>query len=121
MSEAESAESAESAKGVQPMPYTYILQCIDDTYYTGSTWDLTRRLKQHNSGEGANYTSKRLPVKLVYNEYHDSIKAAFDREKQIQGWSRAKKQALIEGNEKELHNQAECKNKTHYKNSTSTE
>jgi putative endonuclease len=95
------------------MPYVYILQCIDNTYYTGSTWDLNRRIEQHNSGEGANYTSKRLPVMLVYHEYFDSIKEAYKREKQIQGWSSAKKKALISGKEDELHLYSECRNETH--------
>ena len=94
----------------------YILHCVYDTYYTGSTWDLKRRILQHDSGEGANYTSKRLPVKLVYYEYFDSIKRAFEREKQVQGWSRTKKQALINSNEEELHLRSECRNETHSNN-----
>ncbi len=94
----------------------YILQCVDGTYYTGSTWDLNKRIEQHNSGEGANYTSKRLPVTLVYHEYYDSIKAAYQREKQVQGWSQKKKQALIDGDEEVLHEEAECRNETHYRN-----
>ncbi len=75
--------------------YTYILKCCDDSYYTGSTIDLERRLRQHQNGEGANYTRKRLPVELVYFEEYSRIDQAFYREKQIQGWSRAKKEALI--------------------------
>ncbi len=98
------------------MPYMYILRCIDDTYYTGSTWDLDRRLEQHNAGEGANYTSKRIPVALVYYEYYDSISTAYEREKQIQGWNRAKKKALINGNKEELHLSSECSNETHFSN-----
>jgi putative endonuclease len=98
------------------MPYMYILHCIDDTFYTGSTWDLKRRIEQHNSGEGSNYTSKRLPVKLVYSEYSDSINTAFKREKQIQGWSRAKKKSLIARNIDDLHFNAECRNETHSQN-----
>jgi putative endonuclease len=46
--------------------FVYILQCADGSYYTGSTNDLERRLQQHEAGEGANHTQKRLPVKLVY-------------------------------------------------------
>jgi putative endonuclease len=75
--------------------YMYILKCSDGTYYTGSTIDLIRRLNQHNIGEGANHTANRLPVELVYVEVYVDIKNAFWREKQIQGWSRAKKEALI--------------------------
>ncbi len=96
--------------------YTYILLCSDDSYYTGSTKDLERRLEQHQAGEGANHTKKRLPVKLVYYEEHDRIDTAFYREKQIQGWSRKKKEALINGWDEELKKAAECMNETHYKN-----
>lgn len=77
--------------------YTYILECNDGSYYTGSTIDLDYRLQQHQNGEGANYTRTRLPVKLVYYEEYQRIEDAFHREKQIQGWSRKKKQALING------------------------
>ena len=75
----------------------YILQCNDGSYYTGSTNDLDKRLNEHNSGFGANYTKKRLPVKLIYFEEFQRIDEAFLREKQIQNWSRAKKEALMKG------------------------
>ena len=75
----------------------YILLCADGSYYTGSTRDLELRLQQHQSGEGANHTRKRLPVKLVYYEEYSRIDEAFHREKQVQGWSRKKKEALIKG------------------------
>ncbi|WP_027419010.1 GIY-YIG nuclease family protein [Crocinitomix catalasitica] len=75
--------------------YTYILKCSDDSYYTGSTIDIKKRLAQHQNGEGANHTKKYFPVELVYLECHSTIYEAFRREKQIQGWSRAKKEALI--------------------------
>lgn len=65
--------------------YTYILQCCDGSYYTGSTIDLEHRLEQHQNGEGANHTRKRLPVKLVYYEEYQKIDQAFYREKQLQG------------------------------------
>ncbi len=77
--------------------FVYILQCSDGTYYTGSTTDLERRLEQHQAGEGAKYTKQRRPVKLIYSEEFDRIAAAFYREKQIQSWSRKKKEAFIEG------------------------
>ena len=79
------------------MAYTYILKCSDGTFYTGSTVDLDKRILEHNLGEGANYTSKRLPIELIYYEEYDRIDTAFFREKQIQGWSRKKKLALIKG------------------------
>ncbi len=82
--------------------YMYILECANYNYYTGSTIDLKRRLRQHQNGEGANYTKKHLPVKLVYFEEYHRIDQAFYREKQIQNWSRVKKKALIEHNRKDL-------------------
>lgn len=82
--------------------YMYILECSDGSYYTGSTKDLELRLQQHNEGEGANHTKKRLPVKLIYYEEFQRIDEAFYREKQVQGWSRKKKEALIEGSENNL-------------------
>ena len=82
--------------------YIYILECSDGTYYTGSTTDLERRVQQHQSGEGAQYTRRRRPVKLIYFEEFDRIDAAFYREKQIQAWSRNKKQALIGGRLEDL-------------------
>ena len=94
----------------------YILECSDDSYYIGSTKDLEKRIKQHQKGEGANYTKNRLPVKLVYVEEFMRIDTAFKREKQIQNWTRAKKEALVKNNTDLLHGLAECKNESHYKN-----
>lgn len=82
--------------------YMYILECSDGSYYTGSTIDLARRFLQHLNGEGANHTKKHLPVKLVYVEIYPRIDYAFYREKQVQGWSRKKKEALISGNTEKL-------------------
>ena len=83
--------------------YMYILQCGDESYYTGSTNNLELRLAQHQAGEGANHTRKHLPVKLLYFEEYARIDEAFYREKQVQGWSRKKKEALIKGMAEELH------------------
>ncbi|MFZ4464261.1 MAG: GIY-YIG nuclease family protein [Bacteroidales bacterium] len=77
--------------------YVYILLCSNGKYYTGSTIDLERRLAQHHNGEGSNFTRKNLPVELVYLEEFPRIDQAFYREKQIQGWGRKKKEALING------------------------
>ena len=77
--------------------YMYILKCSDGSFYTGSTKFLEKRIAQHQAGEGANHTSKYLPVELVYYEEYSRIDWAFNREKQVQGWSRKKKTALIEG------------------------
>ncbi|MCW7491964.1 GIY-YIG nuclease family protein [Leptospira sp. 2 VSF19] len=84
------------------MGYMYILVCSDGSYYTGSTKYLNRRLDQHQRGEGSNYTKKRLPVKLIYFEAYTRIDHAFYREKQIQGWSRKKKESLMRQDFKEL-------------------
>lgn len=77
--------------------WVYILLCSDGSYYTGSTNNLEQRILQHQSGQGANYTKKRLPIQLIYVEEYLRIEDAFYREKQIQGWSRRKKEALING------------------------
>ena len=79
------------------MPWMYLLRCGDGTTYVGSTWDLERRLSEQQEGEGGAYTSKRLPVELAYYEEFSRIDEAWAREKQVQGWSRAKREALIAG------------------------
>ncbi|MGN7515112.1 MAG: GIY-YIG nuclease family protein [Allomuricauda sp.] len=95
--------------------FVYILECSDGSYYTGSTIDLEKRINEHQNGRGANHTKKRLPVKLLYVEEYLSIATAFEREKQIQGWSRSKKKALITGDFDALPNLSECKNETNFK------
>jgi putative endonuclease len=97
-----SSRSLSLSKGAEkgiPMKsgYMYILECADGSYYTGSTVNLKRRIQQHQNSEGSRCTAKKWPVKLVYFEYYNSIASAFNREKQVQGWRRAKKLALIEG------------------------
>ena len=77
--------------------YMYILKCSDGSYYTGSTRELEKRVMEHNLGLGANYTRNHRPVELVYFEEFQRVDDAFAREKQVQGWSRAKKDALIQG------------------------
>ena len=96
--------------------YMYILECSDGSYYTGSTKNLEYRLSQHQAGEGANHTKQYSPVKLIYSEEFTRIDWAFNREKQVQGWSREKKEALINGNDKKLHDLSECKNSSNYRN-----
>jgi putative endonuclease len=80
----------------------YILKCANGSYYTGSTIDLESRVQQHQNGEGANFTKKYLPVELIYFEEFARIDEAFYREKQVQGWSRKKKEALINRQHQEL-------------------
>jgi putative endonuclease len=95
--------------------YMYILKCADNSYYTGSTKYLKKRIKEHQKGEGANHTKVRLPIILVYYEEFDRIDHAFYREKQVQGWTRKKKEALIENRPDKLPKLAECNNNTHHR------
>jgi putative endonuclease len=80
--------------------YMYILRCSDESYYVGSTRDTVARLQEHQAGEGAEYTRRRLPVELVFVQPCESIVQAYWFEKKVQNWSRAKREALING---ELH------------------
>ncbi|MDF2575007.1 MAG: nuclease family protein [Agromyces sp.] len=84
------------------MAFVYIVRCSDGSYYTGSTVDLSYRIAQHNAGEGAEYTRQRRPVELIWFSEFERIADAFGWEKRIQGWSRAKKQMLIDGRYDEL-------------------
>ena len=81
------------------MPYAYILECADGSFYVGSTIDLGLRLFLHNEGVAAAYTrpARRRPVRVAWSAEFESIGAAFAFEKQVQNWSRAKRLALIEG------------------------
>jgi putative endonuclease len=82
--------------------YVYILKCSDNTYYTGCTNNLNRRLKEHNFSKtrSARYTKSRRPVELIYHESYLTIKKALIRETQIKTWPKSKKQALINNNVK---------------------
>lgn len=75
--------------------YVYILQCRDGTFYTGSTTDIGRRLNEHNSGKGGNYTRVRRPVKIIYKKSYPDRSTAQKREAQIKGLTRKEKAALI--------------------------
>ena len=79
--------------------FVYMLRCADDLYYVGSATgdDLTKRIAEHEAGTYHGYTSTRRPVRLVWSEYFDRITDAIAVERQIKGWSRAKKEALIKG------------------------
>jgi len=79
------------------MPFAYMLRCSDGSYYVGSTTNLELRLAQHQTGDGAAYTRRRRPVKLVWFEEFSRVDQAFAREKQVQGWSHRKREALITG------------------------
>ena len=79
--------------------YVYILQCADDTLYTGITDDLQRRLTAHNLGKGAKYTKGRGPVTIRYQEPHTDRASASRREYQIKALSRKEKLDLINGSD----------------------
>ena len=76
--------------------------------------NLEKRLNEHNNGLGSNYTKEYLPVKLVYYEEFQRIDEAFYREKQVQGWSKKKKEVLINREFDKLHDLSECKNDSHF-------
>jgi putative endonuclease len=78
------------------MPYCYILECADGTFYTGWTTDVERRVKVHNAGRGSRYTRLRRPVKLVYTESLPNRSVAQKRELAIKRLPRLKKIKLIE-------------------------
>jgi putative endonuclease len=78
--------------------WLYILRCADGSYHVGTTrTTLEYRLAEHNAGHYGGYTAKRLPVTLVYSQWLDSITDAIAAERQVKGWSRAKKEALMRG------------------------
>ncbi len=78
--------------------YVYILRCADGSYYVGSTrTTLEQRIAQHNDGMFTGHTSRRRPVKLVFHQEFDRITDAITAERQLKGWNRAKKEALIHG------------------------
>ena len=77
--------------------YAYILRCSDGSYYAGHTDNLELRISQHEAGLGGQYTAARLPVTLMWSEEFPSRDEALAAERQIKGWTRAKKEALISG------------------------
>ena len=93
------------------MFHCYILRCADGSYYVGHTDDMEKRLAEHQSGVYPGYTYKRRPVELFWNDafqMRDDAKAA---EKQIKGWSRAKKEALARGDWKIVSELARCRSR----------
>jgi putative endonuclease len=77
--------------------WVYILRCADNSYYTGHTDNLEERIAKHKTGEIEGYTSTRLPVSLVFSEQFPTREEALTCERQIKGWGRKKKQALMRG------------------------
>ena len=92
------ARPRQKAPTVMDGAYLYILRCADGSYYTGTARSgLERRIAEHNSATFAGYTARRRPVTLVYSQWFERITDAIAAERQIKGWSRAKKEALIRG------------------------
>ncbi len=77
--------------------WVYMLECADKSYYVGHTEDLEKRMAEHVGGELGGYTATRRPVRLVFTQECSSRDEALTAERQIKGWSRKKKQALISG------------------------
>jgi len=77
--------------------YVYIIECENNTYYTGMTWKPDKRWTQHLSGLGSKHTARHKPKKLVYLEEYDNFEHARKREHQIKDWSQKKKRKLING------------------------
>ena len=78
--------------------YVYLLRCADRSYYVGSTrGTLAQRVGEHNAGTFGGHTATRRPVELVWSQDFDRITDAIAAERQLKGWSRAKKEALIRG------------------------
>ena len=77
--------------------YVYIIECLDGFYYTGCTWNISRRVEQHISQLGSKYTAEHGFKKLVYFEEHNDLEIARMREIQIKDWNRKKKEKLIKG------------------------
>ncbi|MBM4177661.1 GIY-YIG nuclease family protein [Candidatus Gribaldobacteria bacterium] len=75
--------------------WVYVLQCSDNTFYTGYTPDLIRRIELHNNGKGAKYTRDRRPIKLVWSKEYKYFKKAFLEEKRIKRLTREQKERLI--------------------------
>ena len=93
--------------------YVYILECADNSFYVGVTNDVGRRFIEHASGIHENsYTNSRRPVNLVFCRQFKSPMKAIKYEKQVKGWTKEKKQALINNDIDSLHNLSSCKNET---------
>ena len=91
----------------------YIVKCSDESYYTGVTNNLNRRISEHNNGRNPGaYTFKRRPVELMFAIGFDKNQDAFDFETKIKGWSRKKKEALFKSNWDEIHELSKCNNES---------
>jgi putative endonuclease len=82
------------------MYYVYILECDNDSLYTGITTDIERRFQEHQEGRGGHFTSSTRPIRIVYTEQYPSRSSALRREIVIKSWPKAKKLKLIERSQK---------------------
>lgn len=82
--------------------FVYILECVDGTLYVGYTTNLEKREQRHQEGRGGAYTAARLPVRMVYSESFPTAGAARRRERQIKGWTHAKRAALVARDQESL-------------------
>jgi len=97
--------------------YVYILKCSDNSYYTGVTNDIERRLNEHNFGLNKDcYTFNKRPLDLVFCTEFNDVNQAIAFEKQVKGWSRKKKEAIINDSWDDLKKLSECVNETSHKN-----
>ncbi len=94
------------------MYYVYMLKCADDSFYIGMTSNLERRIFEHQNGLIEGYTSSRRPVELVWSCAFATHDEAFTRERQIKGWTRAKKEALIKEDWDQIHKIVKQERKT---------
>jgi len=83
------------SKGMFMTWFVYIVKCSNGSYYTGHTQNLVKRLDHHLAGTGAQHTRQFQPSEIVFHESFQTEADSINREKQIKGWSRAKKEALI--------------------------
>ena len=97
--------------------YVYILKCSDNSYYTGFTNNIDRRFDEHNYGVNKEcYTYNKRPLELVVCTEFNDVNQAIAFEKQVKGWSRKKKEAIINDNWDDLKKLSECLNETNYNN-----
>jgi putative endonuclease len=93
-------KDAETARQPEQPWFLYILRCRNNTFYTGVTKDLERRLKMHNDGKASRYTRARRPVKMIYQEHCAGHAQALVRECQVKELSRKEKEKLIKSGRK---------------------
>jgi predicted GIY-YIG superfamily endonuclease len=98
--------------GVMKFFYVYMLRCADGSYYVGHTDDLELRIAKHHEGTYACYTHERRPVELVFAAEFSTRVEALERERQLKGWTRAKKEALIRNDWDAIHRLARCRAST---------